>query len=65
MTTFWLLRKIFGWLLEDSGYPRALKELWFLYSVNQEEVIYKEAHGKTCMIVEKSFGVLVLKSIFR
>lgn len=63
MATFWLLRKIFGWLLEDSGYPRAIKELWFLYPVNQEEVIYKEAHGKTCMIVEKSFGVL--KSIFR
>lgn len=63
MATFWLLRKIFGWLLEDSGYPRALKELWFLYPVNQEEVIYKEAHEKTCMIVEKSFGVL--KSIFR
>lgn len=63
MATFWLLRKIFGWLLEDSGYPQALKELWFLYPVNQEEVIYKEAHGKTCMIVEKSFGVL--KSIFR
>lgn len=37
MATFWLLRKIFGWLLEDSGYPRALKELWFLYPVNQEE----------------------------
>lgn len=62
MATFWLLRKNFGWLLEDSGYPRALKELWFLYPVNQE-VIYKEAHGKTCMIVEKYFGVL--KSIFR
>lgn len=40
MATFWLLRKIFGWLLEDSGYPQAPKELWFLSPVNQEEVLY-------------------------
>ncbi|XP_062608636.1 putative nuclease HARBI1 [Saccostrea cucullata] len=53
-----------GWLLGDSGYP--LKE-WlltpFLSPANQHEVNYNDAHGKTRVVIEKSFGVL--KSRFR
>lgn len=53
-----------GWLLGDSGYP--IKE-WlltpFLSPANQHEVKYNEAHGKTRVVIEKSFGVL--KSRFR
>lgn len=46
-----------GWLLGVSGYP--LKE-WlltpFLSQATQQEVKYNVAHGKTRVIVEKSFG---------